>query len=350
MSAALDLKHTTARSLRDAGYRAQRTGMAAVSGLLMRAVHALMKPGRGAPPADQAKALQRRFRALLDGDLRAVDAGYYPSSLIFRTGLREYLKVLPEGLLDLPRVLRRARTRRYAELPAGVDLARFPRYYRRTFHWQSDGWLSARSARIYDPAVELLFGGAADIMRRAIVPDLADAVRDREAPRLLDVACGTGRFLRLLGDLLPGARLEGLELSPHYAEHARALTAGVGAVITEGNAEAMPYDDGAFDAISCVFLFHELPREAREHVAAELFRVLSPGGTLAFLDSAQLVDASDIGWFLEGFPEVYHEPYFKTWLQSPVEELLAGAGFTVQATRPTFVAKAVIASKPAPAP
>lgn len=345
MSAALDLKNATTTGLRDAGYRAQRIGMAVVSGLLMRGFHALMNPDRGAPPAEQAKALQRRFRALLDGDLRAADAGYYPTSLLFKTGLREYLKVLPEGLLDLPKVLRRARSRRYAELPGDVDLGDYPHYYRRTFHWQSDGWLSAHSARIYDPAVELLFGGAADIMRRAIVPDLVDAARAVDAPRLLDVACGTGRFLRLLGDLLPDARLEGLDLSPHYAEHARGVAEG--AVVTQANAEAMPYDDGAFDAVSCIFLFHELPRDARERVAAELFRVLRPGGTLAFLDSAQLVDAAEIRWFLDGFPEVYHEPYFKGWLKAPVEDLLRDVGFTVHAVRPTFVAKAVIATKPA---
>ena len=40
------------------------------------------------------------------------------------------------------------------DLPAHVDRSRYPRYYLRTFHWQTDGWLSERSARLYDPSVE----------------------------------------------------------------------------------------------------------------------------------------------------------------------------------------------------
>ena len=48
---------------------------------------------------------------------------------------------------------------RYDDLPAEAKPETYPRYYRRTFHWQSDGWLSDRSARIYDASVEYQKGG-----------------------------------------------------------------------------------------------------------------------------------------------------------------------------------------------
>ena len=44
--------------------------------------------------------------------------------------------------------------------------ATYPAYYRQNFHFQSGGWLTDHSAAIYDTQVEVLFTGAADVMRR----------------------------------------------------------------------------------------------------------------------------------------------------------------------------------------
>ena len=65
--------------------------------------------------------------------------------------------------------------------------------------------------------------------------------RQASAIRVLDVASGTGRTLR---------RLRG----------------------------ALPFADGSFQAVSCVFLLHELPGEARQNVIQDAWRVLEPGG------------------------------------------------------------------------
>jgi len=340
-----------ASTLLETGYRAHKTGIAVVTGVLMRLFHQFLRPEPGPfelPPAPARDALQRRFARLLDADLEAVRQGVYPQALLFRTGIREVLKALPSGVWELPRVVSRARRKGFAELPSSADPARFPAYYRRTFHWQTDGWFSEHSARMYDPGVDLLFGGTADIMRRMILPDLARDLRVVHAPRVLDVACGTGRFLDQLHLALPGARLFGLDLSAPYLKLAQARLAHVPEVsLVAENAEAMPFADQTFDAVTSVFLFHELPKDARRNVMREALRVVKPGGVFAVVDSAQADHAAEIMWFLEQFPALYHEPYYKGYLVDPLPRALAEVGFEVLDDRDAFVSRVVVARRPA---
>lgn len=333
----------------ETSYRVQKTAHAVVAGVFMRIFHQLVSPGPLPSPAAR-EALQRRFKALIDQDLANVRAGLYPERLLWRTGLRDTLKVLPGGFLEVPRVILRARRQRYDDLPPESQDPHFPRYYRRTFHWQSDGWFSERSARMYDPGVELLFGGTADVMRRMILPDLVTTLRPLAAPRILDVACGTGRFLDQLHTTLPHARLTGVDLSSPYLKFARDRLAHVPDLsLVAANAEAMPLADVSFDAVTSVFLFHELPSDARRNVLAECLRVLRPGGLLAILDSTQLDDSPELAFFLGNFPRLYHEPYYKGYSQLPLPDLVRDAGFELLSDHTHFLARAVIARRP-PAP
>lgn len=85
--------------------------------------------------------------------------------------------------------------------------------------------------------------------------------------------------------------MTGLDLSPFYLAEARGLhahwealrghTGEGGATWVHANAEAMPLPDASFDAVSVVYLLHELPPASRARVAAEVFRVLRPGGVRA---------------------------------------------------------------------
>jgi len=333
-------------ALVETSYRAQKTAHAALAGAFMGIFHQLMRPGPMPSPAER-EAVQRRFKDLLAADLANVQRGVYPERVLFRMGLRDALRALPGGVLELPRVILRARRQGYDDLPPITHPERYPRYYRRTFHWQSDGWFSRRSARFYDAGVDLLFGGTTDVMRRMLLPDLAAFLRPLSSPRVLDVACGTGRFLGQLHEVAPDARLYGLDLSSAYLEHARKRLAHVPdlALVAE-NAEAMPFADGTFDAVTSVFLFHELPSDARRAVMSEIARVVRPGGLVALLDSVQLDDASDIASFLHNFPRVYHEPYYKGYLADPLPALAREAGLEVLDDRDHLLARAVIARRP----
>ena len=55
----------------------------------------------------------------------------------------------------------------------------YPTYYLQNFHFQTGGWLTEESAKLYDTQVEILFGGAADAMRRIALGSLARALKGK---------------------------------------------------------------------------------------------------------------------------------------------------------------------------
>jgi len=97
--------------------------------------------------------------------------------------------------------------------------------------------------------------------------------------RALDVACGTGNLAIPLARL--GAMVTGVDIATNLLEQARERAAAEGLAVRfdEGDAEALPYPDGSFDAVVTMFGAMFAPRP--ELVAAELARVLRPGGVLA---------------------------------------------------------------------
>ena len=150
-----------------------------------------------------------------------------------------------------------------ADFRAGAE--RYPAYFLQNFHFQSDGWMSDKSAALYDYQVETLFLGSADAMRRNALPHMAAWLAGRRAagaPKaaLLDAATGTGRFLSfVLDNWADEIDATALDLSPFYLQRARATLrrwAGPGLSFAEANVEAIPFPDASFDAITCVYLFH----------------------------------------------------------------------------------------------
>jgi ubiquinone/menaquinone biosynthesis C-methylase UbiE len=89
----------------------------------------------------------------------------------------------------------------------------------------------------------------------------------------------------------------------------------------EGNAETLPFADASFDIVTCLYLFHELPRRARQAVANEIRRVLRPDGRLIFLDSLQTGDKADYDAMLDWFPVAFHEPYYASYLREDLDRL-----------------------------
>lgn len=97
--------------------------------------------------------------------------------------------------------------------------------------------------------------------------------------RLLDVGCGAGQLALIAARA--GAVVTGCDIATNWLEKAKLRAAAEGLDITfeEGDAEALPYQDGQFDAVVSMFGAMFAPRP--ELVAAELSRVCRPGGTIA---------------------------------------------------------------------
>ena len=97
--------------------------------------------------------------------------------------------------------------------------------------------------------------------------------------RLLDVACGSGQLALIAARA--GARATGCDIATNWLELARTRAEAEDLAITfeEGDAEALPYEDGAFDAV--VSLIGAMFASSPERVAAEMTRVCRPGGIIA---------------------------------------------------------------------
>ncbi len=302
-------------------------------------------------PIEQSvwRALQDRRAALHRRDLKNVEAGHYPRELLFDVPVRRFLRAFPRLLRDAPRVMRRMRKNDFKDIP-DVDKERFPPYYRRTFHWQTDGYFSEHSAAVYELGVELLFRGTADVMRRQIIPPISELVRESGGAgqvKLLDVGCGTGRTLHQLAIAHPTMRLHGCDMSPAYIKLARKRLEDVQEVtLAVENDESLPWAEETFDVVTSTYMFHELPRNARRNVVREMFRVLRPGGLVVIEDSAQPSESPELDGVLRNFPQEFHEPFYADYLEDDLGALLGEIGFDVRATEPVLVAKVVTATRP----
>ena len=140
--------------------------------------------------------------------------------------------------------------------------------------------------------------------------------------------------------MLPKASLYGVDLSPAYLRKANQLLSQIPGELPQllqANAEELPYLENYFHAVTCVFLFHELPPQARQNVIDEAFRVVKPGGTFVICDSVQVSDSPDLAPLMAGFSETFHEPYYRHYMTDDLTARLESAGFTNVSTQVHFM-------------
>lgn len=298
--------------------------------------------------------IRGRYEALIQKDWEDAEKGVYPKALLFDDLWEDFAKYYPALCLDIPQLWNRAHQKVGRDFAPDIDTAGLPNYYIQNFHHQTDGYLSDRSAQIYDLQVEILFNGSADAMRRRVLAPLKaglNAFPDEISQniKILDIACGTGRTLRMIRGMLPKVKLYGLDLSEAYLRKANQLLSqlpGELPQLTQGAGEAIPYVDNHFHALTCVFLFHELPAPIRQQVINEAFRVVKPGGTFVICDSVQLSDSPELEEAMKGFPETFHEPFYRNYTQDNLTERLENAGFTEITESVFFMSKYWVAKKP----
>ncbi|MHA7774086.1 class I SAM-dependent methyltransferase [Roseibium sp. M-1] len=276
-------------------------------------------------------------------DLKAVEDGLYPMPSDGTMSPRELIATSRAFFKDVPAVARRRATGAHQEVngePDGFATA-LPRYYRQNFHFQTDGWLSEESARLYDFQVDVLFSGATAAMRRRALVPFARILRQKDQRKLayLDIACGTGGLLRPALSAFPRLTGTGIDLSEPYLNVARERLPSRRARFVTAMAENLPFADASLDVVSCVFLFHELPPKVRRQVIAEVARVLKPGGSFLFVDSLQTGDVPDYDGLLSVFPQLFHEPYFTSYLAEDLTGLCAGSGLEERWMTPAFVSR-----------
>ncbi len=134
---------------------------------------------------------------------------------------------------------------------------------------------------LWAPTYDWLFPS---IIYQAVHQRLLEYVNFPNTANVLDLGCGTGKLLHRLAVNFPDIKGIGFDLSPEMISQARSRNRhGKRLTFVEGNAEAMPFTDGEFDAVFNTISFLHYPNP--QQVFNEISRVLPPGGYFYLVDS-----------------------------------------------------------------
>ena len=106
-----------------------------------------------------------------------------------------------------------------------------------------------------------------------------------DGQNVLEIGCGTGNLTIRAKRAQPGASVIGSDPDPLALRRAQRKAAGLSGIRFErGYAQQLPYADGEFDRVLSSMMLHHLSNDVKAAAAAEVFRVLRPGGRLHLVD------------------------------------------------------------------
>jgi len=97
---------------------------------------------------------------------------------------------------------------------------------------------------------------------------------------ILDVGCGTGRWIRRYQQM--GLRPTGVDATPSMLR--LALERGTSTSVAAGEAQRLPFPAGQFDCVSDITVVQHIPTQVQSQALDEMVRVLKPGGRLILME------------------------------------------------------------------
>jgi SAM-dependent methyltransferase len=158
--------------------------------------------------------------------------------------------------------------------------------------------------------------------------------------RVLDVACGLGNFTRDFAAAAGEGLVMGIDASPSMLATAVRETDAPNVAYLRGDASALPFGDGCFDAVCCFAALYLIEEPMR--AVAEIVRVLAPGGRLALLASCGrgLLPAGVVNALSRPFTGV------RIFARDELTHALAGDGLVEIDRRVAGLAQFISARKP----
>jgi ubiquinone/menaquinone biosynthesis C-methylase UbiE len=153
-------------------------------------------------------------------------------------------------------------------------------------------------------------------MSRQIIDGVADLVHLPEGGKGLDVGCGSGALTIAVAKRNPQALMTGIDRwGAEYASFSKrlcednALAEGVAdrTSFAQGDALKLDFPDGAFDAVTSNYVYHNIPSRDRQAILLETLRVLRKGGTFAIHDIFSREKYGDMQAFVKRLKEMDYE-------------------------------------------
>jgi ubiquinone/menaquinone biosynthesis C-methylase UbiE len=183
---------------------------------------------------------------------------------------------------------------------------------------------------VVEQLVEILELRAADPRQREMREEYLAHVPFPAGARVAEVGCGSGAVARALASR-PGVD-EVVDPSPVFLARARELARGIKSLsFVEGDARALPFDDGAFDVVVFHTTLCHVP--GPELALAEAFRVLRDGASLAVFDGDYATTTCACGDFdpLQACVDACVDGLvYDRWLARKLPSLVHAAGFDEQ--------------------
>ena len=151
-------------------------------------------------------------------------------------------------------------------------------------------------------------------LSKSIIDGIADYVDLADGATALDIGCGSGALSIAVAKKNPKAEIIGCDLWGKEYEFSKLLckenarAEGVENVkFQKGNATALPFEDGQFDAVMSNYVYHNIPSRDRQAILLETLRTLKKGGTFAIHDIFSKNKYGDMDAFVQALCDMGYE-------------------------------------------
>lgn len=160
---------------------------------------------------------------------------------------------------------------------------------------------------------------------------------------LLEIGCGAGAVLGILGEAFPGLKLAGIDLEKKQIEYAQDHLKSLDLADVElrvGDAVTLPWEDNQFDHLYAIWFLEHLPNPLK--ALQEAKRVLKPGGTITITETDYRTilvtpESADYRYLIDSLCELLLQAWGNPYIGQSLATLLTNAGFKLVNNQPFAV-------------
>jgi SAM-dependent methyltransferase len=148
--------------------------------------------------------------------------------------------------------------------------------------------------------------------------------------RILDLGCTVGHSTLPLAQHFAPAEVHAIDVCAPLLRFGkvRADSLGIGVQFSQQNAETTDFPNNHFDVVTSAMFLHEVPQKSMKRVAAEIHRILKPGGVMLHAEQPQYHgQPADEQFLREWDTRFNNEPYRCAFRDMDLVSLATEAGF-----------------------